>query len=229
LPATPDQHPSLRRGRPTAPEVYRARLRAIVIDRPRVQVATLLLAATVLACGQAIPSATPAGQATVAPTASETLPAGTVLTTLEPEPTVTDTGSAGTPPCLLADLKASHGLIEGAAGSRLTEVVLVSASTCSVDAFPALRLRDSTGAGLIGAVSAGPGAVDLVPGVAYMSDVRVSNWCLPQPSFPLSLVVVLGEDELPVTGDSFPEDGDLPPCNGDGGATLDATGWAPGA
>jgi hypothetical protein len=200
-----------------------------VIDRRRVRVATLLLALAVLACGQATPSATPTRGPTVAPAPSTTLPAGTLPATVEPEPTVTDTGGAGTPPCLLADLKASHGLIEGAAGSRLTEVVLVAASTCSVDAFPALRLRDSKGAGLIGAPSAGPGAIDLVPGVAYTSDVRVANWCAPEPSFPLSLLVVLGEDELPVTGDSFPEDGDLPPCNGDGGPTLEATAWLPGS
>ncbi|MGH9889058.1 MAG: hypothetical protein ACREBE_26230 [bacterium] len=149
--------------------------------------------------------------------------------TIQPLPTVTDTGTAGTPPCLLADLKASHGLIEGAAGSRDTQVVLVSASTCSVDAFPALRLRDSTGAGLISAPSASPGAIDLVPGVAYTSNVRVANWCAPNPSFPLSLSVVLGEDELAVTGGSFPEDGDLPPCNGETGPRLEGTAWTPSA
>jgi hypothetical protein len=105
--------------------------------------------------------------------------------------------------------------------------VLVSAATCSVDAFPALRLRDAAGAGLVGGTSAGPGAIDLVPGVAYTSEVRLANWCAPAPSFPLALAVVLGEDELAVTGDSFPEEGDLPPCSGDGAPILEATGWAP--
>lgn len=195
--------------------------------RPGVLGAALLLAAIVLACAPA-PSATPDGDATDGPTTGATAPAGSSpATSSTPEPTVNDTGSAGTPPCLLADLKASHGLIEGAAGSRLTEVVLVSATTCSVDAFPALRLRDASGAGLVGGTSAHPGAIDLVPGVAYTSEVRLANWCAPEPSFPLALEVVLGEDELVVTGDSFPEDGDLPPCSGDGAPILEATGWAP--
>lgn len=138
-----------------------------------------------------------------------------------------DTGSAGTPACLLADLKASHGLVEGAAGSVLTEVVLVSATTCSVDAFPALALRDVTGDALVGAPSAGPGAIDLVAGVAYKSEVRLANWCAPEPEFPVSLEIVMGSEELDVTGTSFPDDGDLPPCNGEGGPVLEGTGWEP--
>ena len=194
--------------------------------RPGVLSAALLLAATVIACGPA-PTATPAATPTAAPSGGATEPDPTEPATTTPEPTVNDTGIAGTPACLLADLKASHGLIEGAAGSRLTEVVLVSAATCSVDAFPALRLRDSSGSGLLGGTSAGPGAIDLVPGVAYTSEVRLANWCAPEPSFPLALEVVLGEEELAVTGDSFPEEGDLPACSGDGSPILQATGWTP--
>ena len=195
--------------------------------RPGVLSAALLLAACALACAPA-PSATPAANATAGPTAGATgQVASEPATTSAPEPTVADTGTAGTPPCLLADLKASHGLIEGAAGSRLTEVVLVAAGTCSVDAFPAFRLRDASGAGLVGGTSAGPGAIDLVPGVAYTSSVRIANWCAPEPSFPLALEIVLGEDELPVTGDSFPEEGDLPPCSGEGAPVLEGTGWTP--
>jgi hypothetical protein len=195
--------------------------------RPGVRSAALLLAATALACAPA-PSAAPATSATAGPEGSGPVATGPP-TSAEPEPTVLDTGTAGTPPCLLADLKASHGLVEGAAGSRLTEVVLVSATTCSVDAFPAFRLRDASGAGLVGGTSAGPGAIDLVPGVAYTTEVRIANWCAPEPSFPLALEVVLGEQELPVTGGSFPEEGDLPPCNGDGAPILEATGWTPGS
>jgi hypothetical protein len=30
---------------------------------------------------------------------------------------------------------------------------------------------------------------------------------------------------MTVTGLSFPDDGDLPPCNGDGGPILEAEAW----
>jgi hypothetical protein len=190
--------------------------------------AALPLAFALLACNPA-PAATPAAT-TAAPTS--TPPSATSQPTIppateEPVPTPVDTGSAGTPACLLADLKASHGLVEGAAGSVLTEVVLVSATTCSVDAFPALALRDVTGDALVGAPSAGPGAIDLVAGVAYKSEVRLANWCAPEPEFPVSLEIVMGSEELAVTGTSFPDDGDLPPCNGEGGPVLEGTGWEP--
>ncbi len=187
----------------------------------------LVLAFGPLACTPS-PSATPAATASppsAAPTAA--IPGTVPPATEEPVATPEDTGSAGTPACPLADLKASHGLVEGAAGSVLTEVVLVSASTCSVDAFPALALRDATGGALIGAPSAGPGAIDLVAGVAYTSEVRLANWCAPEPAFPVSLEIVMGSEELTVTGTSFPTEGDLPPCNGEGGPILEATAWTP--
>lgn len=143
-----------------------------------------------------------------------------------PTPTAADTGPIGAPACAVANLKASHGLVEGAAGSLMTEVVLVSADTCSVDAFPALGLRDAAGTGLVGAPSTGPGLLDLVPGVAYRSEVRLANWCAPEPDFPVTLVVLVGGADLTVTGDPFPEEGDLPPCNGEVGPILEGTEWA---
>ena len=190
----------------------------------------LVLAFGLLACNPS-PAATPSATAATPtpPTATPTAPIQPTIppATAVPLATPVDTGTAGTPPCILADLKASHGLVEGAAGSALTEVVLVSASTCSVDGFPALALRDAQGDALIGAPSASPGAIDLVAGVAYTSEVRLANWCAPEPAFPVSLEIVLGTEELGVTGTSFPDDGDLPPCNGEGGPILEATGWTP--
>ncbi len=115
--------------------------------------------------------------------------------------------------------------MEGAAGSRITEVVLVSAVACSIDAFPALGLRDATDAALVGAPSSGPGRIDLVAGTAYTSNVRLANWCAAQPAFPLTLEIVLSGAELAVTGTSFPDEGDLPPCNGSGGPILEGTAW----
>ncbi len=140
-------------------------------------------------------------------------------------------GRDGTSPCTAADLKASHGLVEGAAGSRLTEVVLVTAVTCSIDAFPVLGLRDATGAAIVGGVAAGSGRIDLSPENAYASSVRFANWCNAEPAFPLELTVRLGSEELAVTGGSFPdEEGGMPPCNGESvPPTLEGGAWTPGA
>ncbi len=161
----------------------------------------------------------PAATSTPAPT-----PTPTAAPTAEP-PTPAVTQVAGTPACTAADLKAAHGLVEGAAGSRLTTVLLTTAIACSIDAFPAMGLRDASDAILVGAASGGPGRIDLAAGGGYESNVRLANWCADQPDFPLTLEVVLGADELPVTGGSFPEEGDLPPCTGDGGPILEATAW----
>jgi hypothetical protein len=188
----------------------------------------LLAAVALAACAPAQPSPSPLPSpvATATPT---TAPATEPPMTVGPIATPADTGTAGTPPCELADLKASHGLVDAGAGSRFTEVVLVSATTCSLDAFPALGLRDAGGAPLVSAPSAGPGAIDLVSGVAYTSNVRLGNWCPPEPAFPLQLELITAAGELPVTGGSFPDEGDMPPCNGAGGPILDGTAWVPTA
>lgn len=184
----------------------------------------LVLTVAVLGCNPP-PSPSPTVAVTSRATAGPIGPASAPAETLAPLPTAADTGTAGTPPCAVADLKASHGLVEGAAGSRLTEIVLVSAATCSIDAYPALGLRDADGSALLGGPAIGPGGIDLVPGVANVSQVRLSNWCAPEPAFPLSLEILIEGEGLPVTGGSFPEDGDLPPCNGDGGPILEASAW----
>ncbi len=196
-----------------------------MLDRRGLTTALALIVA-VLGCN-APPGPSPTVAVTLGSTAGPTGPASAPPETLAPLPTAADTGTAGTPPCAVADLKASHGLVEGAAGSRLTEVVLVSAATCSIDAYPALGLRDAGGTALLSGPSIGRGGIDLVPGVANVSQVRLSNWCAPEPTFPLTLEIIVGGAELPVTGGSFPDDGDLPPCNGDGGPILEGTAWEP--
>ena len=177
-------------------------------------VAPSLAAATVLPSA-AVPTLAPS---VLPPTAPATEPPIDVVT---PPPSVATGGTT----CTIGDLKASHGLVEGATGSRIAEVLLVSNTACSVDAFPALGLRDGAGAALVGGASAGPGRIDLTPAVAYSSNVRLSNWCADEPSFPLTLEIVIDGQELVVDGGSFPEDGDLPPCNGDGGPILEGTAW----
>ena len=136
--------------------------------------------------------------------------------------------TTGAPACTAADLKASHGLVEGAAGSRLTEMVLVAGVACSIDLFPTLGLRDANGAAIVGGVAGGAGRLDLSPEVSYTSNARVANWCVAEPPFPIELELRLGAEELAVTGSSFPEEGDLPPCNSDGGPILEAGAWTPG-
>jgi hypothetical protein len=175
-----------------------------------------------LACSPT-PASTP-GAATTAATPSPIVTAAPE--TASPVPSPAGSQAAAAPPCEPANLKSQHGLVEGAAGSRLTTVVLVPVAPCSVDAFPAIGLRDSTGAILIGAPAAGPGRLNLVAGGAYESIVRFANWCAPEPAFPLSLVLLIHGDELTVTGSSFPDDGDLPTCSGEGGPILEAGGWA---
>jgi len=136
-------------------------------------------------------------------------------------------GTAVAPPCAATDLKASHGLIEGAAGSRLFDLVLVAGTTCSVDAFPTLGVRDASSAAILGGVAGGTGRVDVSPQTSYSSAVRLSNWCVTDAAFPISLEIRLGSEELAVTGPSI-EETDVPPCNGGGGATLEAGAWTPG-
>jgi hypothetical protein len=166
----------------------------------------------------AVSAVTPTAGPTVAPQSPEPSPSG--APPIETEP-------AGAAQCEPADIKASHGRVEGAAGSRFTTVELVAAVACSVDLFPAFGLRDANGTVLVGAASQGPGRLDLVAGESYTSDVRLANWCADDPAFPLDFELILAGEEEEVTGaTSFPEEGDVPPCNGvDLGRILEATGW----
>ena len=207
--------------------------RTVPVAASSLLVAGLVAAWLVAACGTPTPSTAPT--ATVAPTvapvtvAPVTAAPATDAPTAAP-PTIVPT-AAGTPACTAADLKASHGLVEGAAGSRLTEVVVVAAIACSIDATPTLGLRDASGAAIVGGVATAPGRIDLSPELAYASSVRFANWCNPEPEFPLELTIRLGAEELPVTGGSFPdEESGMPPCNGESVApTLEGGAWTPGA
>jgi hypothetical protein len=195
--------------------------------RARTRAAASLLAAGMtlglLACSPT-PPASPAAASTPEVTSAPTVAPSATPSAL---PTPAETSTAGTPACGAADLKASHGLVEGAAGSRLTTVVLVSQIACSIDTFPAVGLRDANGAVLVGAAAGGPGRVELDPDVSYESTVRLGNWCGQEPAFPITIQLEIGAEELAVTGTSFPEEGDMPPCNGGGGPVLEAGAWAP--
>ena len=191
-------------------------------------IVALLLAGAVGACSHATPSREPSTPASTGPaTATATnLPSEPAMT-LGPTSTPIATDTVGATPCGLDDLKASHGLVEASGDSRVTEIVLVSAGSCSINLFPGVGLRDAAGAPLVESPSAGPGRLDLVADVAYRSQVRLANWCAPEPAFPLSLALVVGDGAIEVTGSSFPEDGELPPCATEGATVLEASAWNP--
>ena len=138
-----------------------------------------------------------------------------------------ETPASGAAECEPVDIKASHGRVEGAAGSRFTTVVLSPGIACSVDLFPAFGLRDANGNVLVGGTAGGPGRIDLDPALTYESTVRLANWCADDPVFPLRFELILGGATEEVTGGtSFPEDGDVPPCNGvTVGRILEAGSW----
>lgn len=193
----------------------------------------LVAGASLAACGSTLPAtALPSLPPVTAAPPSEPVETFEIPSfepeTDAPEPTDSDTGSPGTPPCERAELKASRAITEVDADDRTTEVVLVAAATCSVDAFPELVLRDADGRVLVTAGSAGPGGTDLVGGVAYTSQVRLSNWCLDEPAYPVTIGIVHAAATILVTGDSFPDEGDLPPCvHEDADPVLSGTAWQP--
>jgi hypothetical protein len=196
----------------------------------------MLAAALILAgCSTAVPTASPLPSLPPAPSALPTEAEDTfdipslVPDTDPPEPTDNDTGSPGTPACEVGSVKASHGLIESDGDDRTTEVVIVAADTCSVDAYPALLLEASDKQLLVHAAAAGAGAIDLVGGVAYTSQVSISNWCI-DAAFPVEIRIEHEGSAIVVTGDSFPDDANLPPCvHQDAHPVLNATAWAPKA
>jgi len=192
----------------------------------RLRAAAPIIAAVLtlgLAACTTTPTSHPTAEPSIAATIAPSLPPETSVPTIAITPAPTQISAA--PACTAADLKASHDIVEGAAGSRLTTVVLVAQATCSVDLYPAMGLRDGNGSELVGSTSGGAGKIDLDPDVSYSSAVRLANWCNPEPAFPVALVLRIGSDEVPVTGSSFPDEGDMPPCNGGGGPVLEAGPW----
>lgn len=183
------------------------------------------LAAWLVACGPDLASTPSPAADTPAPTPTILVspsPAATTAPTLEP--TLAPTAVAGSTPCSVADLKASHGLDEGAAGSVITELVLESNADCTVATAPSLGLQDKSGNALVTATPPGPGSIQLVAGGAYTTHVRIANWCQPEPAFPVSLVLWIDSEKLVVSGGSFP-DGGMPGCLGTDGVHLESTPW----
>ena len=190
--------------------------------------APFLVAVVMLAACGSTPSPTPAPP-TPPPvvTPAPSIVAPVTPPSVAPSPSSpAETATAGIAQCEPADVKASHGRAEGAAGSIFTTVVLSPAFACSVDLFPAFGLRDANGAVLVGGPAGGSGRLDLDPELIYETNVRLANWCADDPDFPLTFELILGGATEEVTGGSFPEEGDVPPCNGDTvGRILEAGPW----
>jgi len=201
--------------------------------RTSIRAAAPFLAAVVaLAACSSTPSPTPAPP-TASPvvTSAPSIAASLALPSVAPTPSAppVETQASGAAQCEPADIKASHGRVEGAAGSIFTTVVLSPAFACSVDLYPAFGLRDANGAILVGGAAGGSGRIELDPELTYETNVRLANWCADDPVFPLRFELILGGGASEeVTGGSFPEEGDVPPCNGvTAGRILEAGPWAP--
>jgi hypothetical protein len=201
----------------------RASRAAMSLAAPVAAVVLLLAACTSTPSPSASAPAPTPSPARASPSVVPSAPPPSVVPT---PPEASPTQAAGAPPCEASDIKASHGLVEGGAGSRFTTVVLVASMACSVDLYPAFGLKDGSGNVLINAVAAGPGRIDLDPKLSYQSNVRLANWCANDPAFPLHFDLLVGGAEVKVTGGSFPEEGDLPPCNGEAaGRVFEAQPW----
>jgi hypothetical protein len=192
--------------------------------------APFLAAAVGLAACTSTPSptsvpATASPAVTAAPSTAASLGPPSVAPPPSAEPA--ETQASGAAECEPADIKASHGRVEGAAGSIFTTVVLSPGFACSIDLYPAFGLRDANGAVLVGGAAGGSGRIDLDPELSYETAVRLANWCADDPVFPLRFELLLGGGASEeVTGGSFPEDGDVPPCNGEGARrVLEASSW----
>ena len=191
----------------------------------RLALACSLVAVLAAGCGPSTSTVAPATSTPVVPPTE-----GPTLTPATPPPATTAPTTAATlagAVCGPSDLKASHGLVDGAAGSVFTQVVLEANSSCTVDATPSVGLQDKNGTAVVPDTAASGGPFQLEAGKAYTSTVRFANWCGSNPAFPVSLIIWIDGDKLVVTGGSFPSDG-MPGCLGAPGsaATLDATPWA---
>jgi hypothetical protein len=189
----------------------------------------------------ATPASTPAQAATTPePTAS---PSTTPKPKASARPTATaqpmaSAGTATTPGCRPGDLSARITAWDGAAGSRIAEIELRNDATiaCTVGEPTALRLVAADGTVLIDSAKTGGtpspspdgAAVTIAAGAAVRTDVRVANYCGPEPKAPIGVSLTLPQPSgtilaRPASGVSSAEA--VPPCNGPIGADIEMNGW----
>ena len=146
--------------------------------------------------------------------------------------------AATTPTCGAVELSARITAWDGAAGSRIAEVELRNDATaaCIVAEPSALRLIASDGTVLIdsaktgGMPSASPGepALKVAAGASVRTDVRVANYCGPEPKGSIGVSFNLPGSggtvvAIPAAGVSSADA--IPPCNGPIGADIEMNGW----
>ena len=133
--------------------------------------------------------------------------------------------------CDPASLAARISGWEGAAGSRIADVVLVNQgpSACLLEAMARPQLVDGRGEVLIdGRAPTDRATVPLEPGATVRTLVEASNLCKPAPTPPVSVAFVMTDGQRLVAAPLTPDDATVPPCNGSAApAVIDMHPWAP--
>ena len=176
---------------------------------PRVR-GLLLMALTgafVAACGANVPTVRPTGSGGSATPSGVTLGASSAT-------------ESALLPCRATAMKAAISGWNASAGSRYASVVVTSRTgvTCTVRGRPGVRLLDGKGkilldsariAGIGGPkVATGDPVVVLGPGDELTLDVQWSNWCIKQPTRPLTVALVLTDRGGLVTATRAKQAGD---------------------
>lgn len=192
-------------------------------------VAAVLLATVAVGCVAPAPTSAPKASL-VAATAS---PAPPSLPPTAPPVSPTPTPIPGTAACNPAQLVAKVVSWEGAAGSRIGDVELLSQATvaCTIPTVATPNLVDGSGAILIaGPPPTGGGLAVLAPNAVFRTEVKTSNYCGAAPTAPVTVSFVFpsGGGTIAATPVSPTDAGGIPPCNGPGSpATIEMQPFAP--
>jgi len=132
--------------------------------------------------------------------------------------------SASVPRCIGSQLSARIVDWQGAAGSRIADVVLVntSFSTCTIRNYPRVRLVSAHGAILINGTAASiTAAAHTLPRLGFLkTEVSDNNYCGPSYAKPVTLAFVLPDSlgrvvAMPL---SPTDSSGVPPCLGAAGS-----------
>jgi hypothetical protein len=133
--------------------------------------------------------------------------------------------------CAGADITATGGPWEGAAGSRGSSIVVTNAGSvaCALPADPTVAMLDQAGTVVLANTPPQSGAgPTLVSGSSVGFSLVIGNWCDQQVTFPLHFSLALAADAVEVDGLFATTLDDLPPCNGPGQPpSISTSGWQP--
>jgi len=135
---------------------------------------------------------------------------------------------------------------QGAAGSRIADVtmtntsghaclIIIELSKLQPISIPGLALVDSSGTVLIGPGSrpspspvTSTDSIRVEPGASLRTQVRVANYCGPDPKPPIDIRLTLpgaGGDVMAKPAPGVSSANAIPPCNGPNGPEIDMNGW----